>query len=99
MEFMWKSFQGKRLPRIDMNEGDVTEEDESSETQRRAAKRSLDRRVPLCKELSALICPFLQSTQLKDLQTVNESRAFFRFERFIGERFGCSVCAEASVQS
>uniref|UniRef100_A0A914W8E7 Phosphoinositide phospholipase C n=2 Tax=Plectus sambesii TaxID=2011161 RepID=A0A914W8E7_9BILA len=64
---------GKRLPKGDMNEGEATEEDESAEAQRRATKRSVDRHMPLCKELSDLICPFLQSTQLKDLQTVNES--------------------------
>lgn len=59
-----------------MDEGEATEEDESAETQRRATKRSVDRHMPLCKELSDLICPFLQSSQLKDLQTVNESRMF-----------------------
>ena len=48
----------------------MTEEDESSETNRsRVSKRHHDRKVVLSKQLSDLICPFFMSNYIKDLQS------------------------------
>ncbi len=54
--------QGKRLP-PEVDSGEVTEEDESGDQK----TNNKPRQIKLCSELSRLICPFLQSVNLKDI--------------------------------
>ncbi len=76
---MSASIQGKKLSDRSASEGEVTDEDESAETNRisrGARKAAAGRKIALCKELSDLIAPFLVSSRIRDLQNARMSRHF-----------------------
>uniref|UniRef100_A0A915KXF7 Phosphoinositide phospholipase C n=1 Tax=Romanomermis culicivorax TaxID=13658 RepID=A0A915KXF7_ROMCU len=91
--------KGKRLDEEDSTQGQVSDEDESAENNRsaRAMKKSQSfvKRRTLCKELSDLICPFLQSFNVSDFPTILDRQKWYQLGS-LNESFALKLSAHYS---